>query len=463
MLRSARLLVLLALVLPLFVQAQEPLVPAQETAVQAQETPVQVQARDPYDFTPTDKAFLARFSLSLIQGLPPAPSNAVADDTRAARFGRTLFFETRLSANGQVSCATCHAPERYFTDGRSRSEALGRTRRSAPSVLVAAYGPWLFWDGRKDSLWSQALSPLEHPDEQGLSRLEIAQRIGAHHSRAYRAVFGGGTDWDALGRYAAPASPLGDEVAQKNWAALPEAARAEVNRVFSNVGKVLMAYQRRLTLEPARFDRFLDALARRNTRVEQLQDLLSEDEVRGMRLFMGKANCASCHNGPLFTNFEFHNVGAPEPDPSAVDLGRHEAIDVLLADEFTCLSPWSDATAGECNEIQFLKRVGPELVGAYKTPSLRNVAETAPYMQSGQLATLWEVVEHYNKPKPPYYDPAQHPNRPHFDILPLQLSDDEKRQLVAFLRTLTSPQPRNDPWWPIPADASFEALARSAD
>lgn len=404
--------------------------------------------RGVYDFTKADKAFLSRFALSVIPGLPPAPSNRYADDEGAARLGRALFFDQRLSANGKVACASCHHPERYFTDGLALSSGIGETRRSAPSIVVAAFGPWQYWDGRKDSLWSQALAPFEHPDEHGSSRLEIAQMIASHHREAYEAVFGSKTDWKALSQYKAPATPLGDDKAKKNWASIPEKGRAAVNRIFSNAGKAIMAYERRLVLAPSRFDRFLEALAKPGVGAGALKALMTEDEVRGMRIFMGKANCASCHNGPLFTNYEFHNVGAPERDQSAVDLGRHGAIALLLADEFTCLSEWSDAGPSDCEEMRFLKRNGPELVGAFKTPSLRNVAETAPYMQSGQLATLRDVVEHYNKPKVPFFDPAQHPNRPHFDILPLALSEAEKNQLVAFLETLTSPRPDNDPWWP---------------
>ncbi len=404
-----------------------------------------------YEFTDADKGFLARFSLSVIPGLPPAPSNAYADNLDAAQLGKALFFDQRLSANGEIACATCHQPERYFADGLAVSQGLGATRRNAPSILLSSFGPWQYWDGRKDSQWSQALAPLEDPNEHGLSRLAVAQKIAVHHRAAYQGVFGKETDWDAIGRYRAPATPLGDEAARARWEAMPAADRASVNRVFSNVGKAIMAYERRLTLPPARFDTFLAALATPGVKPAALRAILSEDEVRGMRLFMGKANCASCHNGPLFTNYEFHNIGAPEPDQSQVDLGRHGAIEQLLSDEFTCLSEWSDAGPSDCDELRFLKRKGPELVGAFKTPSLRNVAETAPYMQSGQLATLRDVVEHYNKPKVPFFDPAQHPNRPHFDILPLSLSEAEKAQLIAFLHTLTSPPPEADPWWPSPS------------
>jgi cytochrome c peroxidase len=122
----------------------------------------------------------------------------------------------------------------------------------------------------------------------------------------------------------------------------------------------------------------------------------------------------------------------------------------LVADEFTCLSSYSDAKPEECMEMRFLKKQGPELVGAFKTPSLRNVSKTAPYMQTGQFDSLEQVIEHYDIPKPPYYNRQQHPNRPHFDILALNLKPQEKLDLIAFLHTLTSPIPEDDEWWQEP-------------
>ncbi|MDH5584142.1 MAG: cytochrome-c peroxidase, partial [Gammaproteobacteria bacterium] len=97
--------------------------------------------------------------------LPPDPSNAVADNPLAAEFGRMLFFDTRLSANGAVSCATCHQPERGFTDGLQKAQAMGTTLRHTPGIAGMAYSPWQFWDGRRDSQWSQALAPLEDANE----------------------------------------------------------------------------------------------------------------------------------------------------------------------------------------------------------------------------------------------------------------------------------------------------------
>lgn len=399
-----------------------------------------------YAFTSADVRFLSVFSLSTLPPPPPSASNRHADDLGAAALGHRLFFERRLSRNGHVACATCHQPERYFTDGLPVSLGLGTTARSAPSVVTAVHSPWQYWDGRKDSLWAQALGPLEHPHEQGLSRLEVVQVVVGHYLPEYVAVFGDEGDLEGLLEAKGPASPLGDAATQARWRALSNREQHQINRAFSNVGKALMAYQRRLQLLPARFDQFVAALIA-DAPPSRLKALLSTDEVAGLRLFMGQGNCASCHNGPLFTNFEFHNVGAPEPEPEAVDLGRYGGIPQLLTDEFTCLSVWSDADPSECAEMRFLKRQGPELVGAYKTPTLRNIAATAPYMQSGQLTTLEAVVAHYNRPRPPFYDPRQHPNRPHFDILPLGLTTEQQHQLVAFLGTLTSPVPGGDSWW----------------
>jgi cytochrome c peroxidase len=406
-----------------------------------------------YRFTPADRRFLAPFSLTRLPPLPAAPSNRWADDPAAAALGQALFFDAGLSTSGRFSCSSCHQPGRHFTDGLARGQATGVVRRSTPSVLGAAHSPWLNWDGRADSLWAQALEPIEHPDELATTRAAYVARLLARHGQAYAAVFGapvGLPPAEALGQ---AASPLGDTAARQRRLAWSTAERQAVDRVFSHAGKALMAYQRRLVLPLARFDRFVDALANDAEGQDSalLRTLLAPDEVAGLRLFMGRARCASCHNGALFTNFEFHNVAAPEADRTRVDLGRHEGVQALQASEFTCLSPHSDAAPGQCDEMRFLKTSGPELVGAFKTPSLRNVATTAPYMHGGQFATLAEVLAHYNAPQPPFFDPAQHPSRPHFDILPLQLAPAEIDQLVAFLGSLTSPVPADDPWWAPPA------------
>ena len=405
-------------------------------------------AGDEYDFTLADVAFLSQFTLNALPELPEAPDNKWADDNNAASFGMKLFYDDRLSKNGLVSCASCHQPAKYFTDGLARSQGISITRRSAPSVLGATYSPWLFWDGRKDSLWSQALAPLEHPAEHGLSRAELVKLVIELYRDSYVEVFDSdpkrAIDWQLI---KLPASPLGDLQRREHWRSIDEETQETINRIFTNIGKALMAYQRKLSLLPAPFDQFVTAL--QAGRKQQAALLLSEAQARGLRLFMGQANCISCHNGPLFTNHEFHNIGVPESDRESVDLGRHEGVILLADDEFTCLSHFSDAQEADCKEMRFLKVHGPELVGAIKTPTLRNVTETAPYMQAGQFKTLEEVLRRYNKPLPPYYDRKQHPSRPHFDILPLNFSEAQLADIEAFLSALTSPVPNGDPWWPL--------------
>lgn len=383
----------------------------------------------PYEhgLTSTDIEFLGGFSLSALPALPRSESNRYADALNAANLGRKLFFDRRFSSNDEVSCASCHQPMRYFSDGRVRGEGVGVTRRNTPSLLGVSFGPWAYWDGRKDSLWAQALEPLEKDNEHNISQEKVAKLVEQFYAQEYSAVFN-------------------HEQGPANQVELNDDKRT--TEVFVNVGKALMAYQRRLVLQPAKFDRFIDGLG--SGKPMPAENRFTQDELAGMRLFMGKASCASCHNGPLFTNFEFHNIGAPEADTRQVDLGRHSAIERLRNDEFNCLSVWSDAEDFECEELTYLKTQGPELVGAFKTPSLRNVSATAPYMHAGQLHTLMDVVEHYNSPKPPFYDREQHPNRPHFDVLPLGLSEDEKRQLLSFLATLESPISGSDTWWQAP-------------
>ncbi len=411
--------------------------------------PITQTKANPYSFTEADVRFLTGFSLSNLPELPPAPGNRFADNENVARLGQQLFFDPGLSGNGEVACSTCHQPDRYFTDGLPRSQALGTTRRNAPSIPGALHGPWQFWDGRADSLWAQALSPLEDLNEHGIDRTRAAHYLVTQYGDAYRTLFGNTAEAERVAQLGVIASPVQPGEPSDNWQALSEADQHAVNQIFADMGKALMAYERRLTLEPARFDRFVNAL-REGASQTELQELMTAEEVQGMRLFMGRANCASCHNGPLFTNFEFHNIGAPEPNEKQVDMGRYEGVAALQQNAFTCLSDYSDAEPEQCQEMQFLKKQGPELVGAFKTPSLRNVAETAPYMQAGQLATLTEVIAHYNTPKPPFYDREQHPSRPHFDILPLKLTVEEQEQLAAFLETLTSPIPEGDPWWQPP-------------
>jgi cytochrome c peroxidase len=364
--------------------------------------------------------------------LSPDPSNSVADDPRAAQLGQTLFFDSRFSANGEVSCATCHQPDRLFTDGLPRSEAIGTTPRGAPSIVGMAYSPWFYWDGRRDSQWAQALSPLENPVEHGGTRTQYVRILeGDKTYRAeYEAIFGLLPDFSDPARFPDVAGPVEENAeAIAAWQAMTPEDRDAVNRVYANMGKAIAAYERLLMPGPSRFDGYVGALLDGDEKA--MEAGLIPDEVAGLRLFIGQGNCTRCHNGPLFTNNEFHNIGVPTAEGLPPDLGRETGVQQAIANGFNCLGPYSDAEPEACAELRFVKSEGPELTGAFKVPTLRNVAETAPYMHSGQFATLREVLDHYNRAEP---DPVGDT-----ELIPLDLSDAELAQLVAFLRTLSGP------------------------
>ncbi len=379
------------------------------------------QVTDPWTVAEIDE--LRQLSLSSLEKVAADPTNRVADDPAAAELGERLFFDPRLSSNGKVSCASCHQPERQFQDGTALGQGVGTTNRRTMPVAGTAYAPFLFWDGRKDSQWAQALGPLESPVEHGGTRAQYAHVIAEHYRDSYERVFGALPD---LSRVPAAAGPVDDPRAATAWKALPEPDRDAVTRVFVNIGKAMAAYERRIQPAPSRFDRYVDGLAETG---RAPRGILSQDEVAGLRLFIGKANCTQCHNGPLLTNNEFHNTGVPADASLPRDRGRIDGTKNVLADEFNCRSRWSDAAAEQCSELRFLKAEGHELERAYKVPSLRGVAERAPYMHAGQFATLPAVLAHYQ----------QAPAAPegHSELKPLKLNPQELRQLEAFLRTLS--------------------------
>lgn len=366
-----------------------------------------------------ERQILASLSLANLPIPPTDISNRYADNPHAAALGQQLFFDTRLSKNGQVACATCHQPERNFTDGLSRSRGIGQTARKSMSVVGAVYSPWLFWDGRKDSLWSQALGPLEDPNEHGLDRTQIARLIARYYEKEYEAVFGSLPNLKNLPRQA---GPVADEAARAAWQRMFPSSQQAVNRVFVNVGKAIAAYERQLLPTASRFDKYLTALAQNDTLV--MRTTLSNDEVAGLKLFIGKANCMTCHSGPLLTNNDFHNTGVPGPTDSGRQLGARR----VAKDEFNCLSRYSDAVPSACSELRFLKVEGLELERAFKVPSLRNTAKAPPYMHAGQFKTLRQVLEHYNR--------APEAPAGHSELSPLGLSENEIAKLEAFLKSL---------------------------
>ncbi|WP_246748750.1 cytochrome-c peroxidase [Rhizobium setariae] len=363
---------------------------------------------------------LARsLSLDALPPIPEDPSNRVADDPRAIELGRALFHDTRLSSNGKVACATCHLPNRQFQDDRPLAHGVGETSRRTMPIAGMAYSPFLFWDGRKDSLWAQALGPLESAVEHGGNRTMFAHLISAYYRDSYEALFGALPDMVSL---PADAGPIAEAKSASAWQELDEADQESVNAVFANIGKAIAAYERTITPPRTRFDDWIASPA------FPAPGSLNKEEIEGLRVFVGKGRCVTCHNGPLFTDNYFHNTGVSEPKGQAQDRGRATGARLLGEDMFNCLGRYSDAEPDQCTELRFLVTEDRSMIGAFKTPSLRGVAGRPPYMHAGQIENLSDVVDHYVA--------AKEAPVGHSELRALSLDAQDRADLIAFLRSL---------------------------
>ncbi|HTT10941.1 MAG TPA: cytochrome c peroxidase [Burkholderiaceae bacterium] len=329
------------------------------------------------------------------------PSNRVSGDPYAIDLGRRLFFDPRFSPNGYVACVACHQPDRAFTDSLARAHALGPLDRNAQSLANLRLQRWYGWGGTSDSLWMQTLRPILDARELGSS----AQAV-AHAMRT------------------------GDGMACRYQVAFKRPVPANDELVLVDVAKALAAFEETLTTGRTPFDEFRDALAAGDHAAEARYP---EAAKRGLRLFEGRGNCFVCHSGPNFTNGEFHDSGVPFfIRPGVIDPGRYDGIRNVRASPFNLLGQYNDdparATAQATRHVQLEHRNW----GEFRTPSLRNVAVTAPYMHDGTFPTLRDVVVHYSE---------LDEDRLHADgeriLRRLDLSFSEIDDLVAFLETLT--------------------------
>lgn len=367
-------------------------------------------------WTDAEIAILRSLWIGSLPELPPDPTNAFADDPRAVDLGHELFFSTSLSPSNAIACATCHRPELRFSDGMRKGRGVGESKRNTLSIVGSAHSPWQYWDGRRDSLWAQALSPIEDAAEHGGSREHTVNAVASDEQlrQQYEDIFG----------------PLPDLDDANN-----------VDRVFSNIGKAIAAYERLILPGSSRFDEYVEAVIAGDQ--EAQSTLFSADERAGLRLFIGEAACTQCHNGPLLTNHEFHNTGVLSFPGEVPDKGRAAGVRLVLADRFNCLGEFSDAVERDCAELDFA-RTGYEVLGTFRTPSLRNLENTQPYMHKGQLFTLPDVLRHYNEAPPAMIG--------HNEAKPLGLNATELEQLEAFLNTLAAPLSTADHWLEKPAD-----------
>lgn len=380
-------------------------------------------------WTPKELTTLKSLSLSNLPRLPADPSNHLADDAAAAAFGNQMFFDTQLSANLNVSCASCHQPNHYLTDGLTVANGVGTITRHTPSIMAAMYSPFQFWDGRADSLWMQALGPIENVNEHGFTRNEIAHTIFDVYSLEYEKLFGPLPDLSDFDRFPDVASPVTTPDDLARWNTMAPTDQDAVNEIFVNVGKSIAAYERTFTMTKGRFDNYVDDISKGGP-VQGKGAVLSDKELAGLKLFIGDAGCTSCHKGPFFTDNSFHNTGIPIGEDTAADSGRLKGIRQLQESIFNCRGPYSDAKPDQCRALNNLPKTTKGLERAYKVPSLRAVAERPPYMHSGQFANLDEVLNHYNTA------PAAPAGTS--EVKPLNLSGEQLGYLKAFLATLDS-------------------------
>lgn len=387
---------------------------------------------------PPPHAFWSEEELALIRklwlgGLPQTPidvSNGVSNSPKAAELGHHLFFDARMSANGQVACATCHRPELHFSDGLPTAHGTRSLRRNAQGLVGVAHSDFLLWDGRKDSLWSQALAPLESPDEHGTTRLHVVHLIDQDplYRQLYEDVFGEIPDFSDFVRFPDSGGPLEYEPYRANWERMTAADQAMTTAVFVNVGKAIAAYERLLLPGVSRFDRYVEMVLGGDVAVEAAMGGLSEDEVVGLQLFIGDGDCIRCHSGPLLSDGRFHNTGVPINETAGPDNGRSEGIALLLADPFNCAGIYNEADRASCPHLDEVEAVAN---GRFRTPPLRSASRTAPYMHAGQMADLTAVMHHYNEA------PAAPVGQS--DLMPLNLPDNKLIYIVAFLESLEAP------------------------
>ncbi len=328
--------------------------------------------------------------------------NRVSGKPEAIAFGQALFFEPRLSGTGSVLCATCHVPFRGFHDGRPRAIGLEEADRNTQGLLNVRFWRWFGWDGGADSLWAQSIRPLLDPREMRSSAAHVAATVRTLYRKSYEAAFG-------------RAVPGDDEA------------------LLADVGKALAAFQETLVSGRTPFDEFRDALERNDAAA--MAGYPAEAQ-RGLKIFAGRGNCGACHFGPLFSNGEFADNGVPFfAAKGRVDSGRHGGIRKLRHNAFNLLGRFNDDRSG-ANAVG-TKHVAQQHrnFGEFRVPSLREVARTAPYMHTGTLPTLSDVVRFYSE---------LNEERLHADgeriLKPLRLSEEEVEDLVAFLQSL-SPAP----------------------
>ena len=302
---------------------------------------------------------------------PPDPTNAAADDSRAAALGKSLFFDPGLSSNGALSCASCHDPKMGLSDGLPNARGVAQGTRRTPATTFAAFSPYQLWDGGADTLWGQALGPIENPVEMGSSRIETVRRIASTHRAAFQTAF------PDVALPALDGLPPSGKPGDASWAALPVETRSAVTHAFASAGKAIAAYERTFRAAPDALDAYASGKF----------DAFDDAAKQGLVAFL-RVGCVQCHYGPRLTDDAFHVSrlgGADDPD-----LGREGGSEKLAGSEFRASGPWSDAPAPA------VAMGGAR--GAFKTPSLR-ATHRAAFGHRGVKHSIVEVTEAYGAAK----------------------------------------------------------------
>jgi cytochrome c peroxidase len=382
-------------------------------------------AADPDALTAAERASLG--AQSPLPALPPDPTNAVADDARAAALGQMLFFDVDLAGPlladnergkvgelGKLSCRTCHAGPALDDPGKHVSVGGKRGTRNSPPVLNSVFYTWSNWGGKFDSQWALVLGAIEKADVMNGTRLAVVRVVRTQYRAEYEALFGpldptlaDEARFPAAGKPGTPA-----------WDAMTDADRALANRVFANAGKAIAAYMRLLVARDTPFDRWIagDEAA------------IPAAAKRGARLHL--KHCKVCHDGPHFTDNKFHALAAAQFGEGVpeIDLGRFGDVPDYLASVFNAAGAFSDAKRELAGLVQ-----APEQRGQFRTPTLRNVSVTAPYMHAGQLATLDAVIAFYNVGGGNVDGITKDA-----EMRRLELTPEQRGDLVAFMQTLTA-------------------------
>ena len=379
-------------------------------------------------------------TLGPLPALPADSTNQFADNAGAAALGQRLFFDKRYSGplavaddgtngglglageTGKISCASCHAGA-GLDDRRSKpgNVSLGADflSRNALPLVNASFYKWTNWAGRFAAQWELPLAVAENGKNMNGDRLRVVHLIYDKYKSDYDAIFGA-LDAGIADTARFPASGKPGAAA---WDGMAAADKELATRVYVNFGKVLEAYMRKLVSRNAKLDRLI---ARDVT-------ALSTQELRGLKLFVGSAGCISCHSGPQLSDGLFHNIGVAQTGPhaTATDNGRFADGASEFGAAINVDSVWSDDR--QTGRLAGLSATLPDgTKGQFRTASLRGIAETAPYMHAGQLATLDDVVAFYDRGgDTPAVGTSELTGKT------LSLTTDAKSDLVAFLKALT--------------------------